>query len=316
MRSRLVPLLTVITALAAVVFAIPRIFAAPSRPPPAHATLPPALSSYLGVFEEGAPPSYEPLDGFAMAAGRRPNLVGYFSGWAQPFDTSFAELVSKHDGILFVQIDPTLASVAAIAAGSYDMYLRSYAASVRAYGKPVVIGFGHEMNGNWYAWSHVQPSVFVAAWKHIVTLFRKEGAENVTWIWTINAAGRPGIRPPVLWWPGDSYVTWVGIDGFYYRSSDTFRNIFAATIKEVRSFTARPVLLSETGVGPAAGQFGKILNLFNGMTKFRTLGLVWFDKKQHAGLYHQDWRIEDDQGALAAFRLGVKDQLSPATAPR
>jgi mannan endo-1,4-beta-mannosidase len=310
-----VVLLTVIIAIAALAFAIPRIFAGTSRPRPAHATLSPRLSSYLGVFEQGAPPAYEPLDGFARAAGRQPNLVGYFSGWAEPFDMSFAESVSKHHGILFVQIDPTLASIAAIAAGSYDVYLRSYAASVRAYGKPVVIGFGHEMNGSWYSWSRVQPSVFVAAWKHIVTFFRNQGAGNVTWLWTINAAGRPGIRSPVLWWPGDRYVTWVGIDGFYYRSSDTFRNIFAATIKEVRSFTARPVLLSETGVGPAAGQFGKILNLFSGMTNFRTLGLVWFDKEQHAGLYHQDWRIEDNQSALAAFRLGVKDQLNPATAP-
>jgi hypothetical protein len=48
--------------------------------------------------------------------------------------------VSDHDGILFVQIDLTLASISAIAAGNYDVYLRSYAASVRSYGKPVVIG--------------------------------------------------------------------------------------------------------------------------------------------------------------------------------
>ena len=84
---------------------------------------------------------------------------------------------------------PTYASVPAIAAGAYDGYLRSYADSVRDFGHPVVIGFGHEMNAPWYSWGygHVRPSTFVAAWRHIVTLFRGQGADNVTWLWTINA---------------------------------------------------------------------------------------------------------------------------------
>ena len=49
-------------------------------------------------------------------------------------------------------IDPTFASVKAIADGNYDDYLKSYAASVRKYGHAVVIGFGHEMNAPWYPW--------------------------------------------------------------------------------------------------------------------------------------------------------------------
>jgi hypothetical protein len=41
------------------------------------------------------------------------------------------------------------------------------------------------------------------------------------------------------------------------------------------------------------------------MHKYKTLGLVWFDKTQDQGIYHQDWRIEDSQSAVAALRLGV-----------
>ena len=73
----------------------------------------------------------------------------------------------------------------------------------------------------------------------------------------------------------------------------------------MRAFTSKPVLLSETAVGPRRGQFAKIQDLFHGMAKYKTLGLVWFDKTQHGGIYHQDWRIEDSQPATAAFRLGV-----------
>ena len=170
----------------------------------------------------------------------------------------------------------------------------------------MVIGFGHEMNASWYSWGyrHVPASTFVAAWRHIVTLFREQGADNVTWLWTINA-DRPGTGPIKSWWPGSSYVDWVGIDGYYVRPSDNFYTVFGATIAHVRVFTHKPVLLSETAVGPAAGQFSKIANLFAGMRQTQTIGLVWFDIEQHDGLYHQDWRIENSPAAQAAFRLGA-----------
>jgi hypothetical protein len=144
----------------------------------------------------------------------------------------------------------------------------------------------------------------VAAWRHIVTLFRGQGADNVTWLWTINA-GRSGAVPVASWWPGARYVTWVGIDGYYYRPSDTFNRVFGHTLNEVRTFTRKPVLLSETAVGPRAGQSVKIANLFRGMRHYKTLGLVWFDIAQHDGIYHQDWRIQDNLAAESAFRLGA-----------
>ena len=112
--------------------------------------------------------------------------------------------------------------------------------------------------------------------------------------------------------PARQYVNWVGIDGYYYRPSDTFSRVFGATIDQVREFTDKPVLLSETAVGPRAGQLAKITNLFAGMRQYNTLGLVWFDMAQHDGIYHQDWRIQDNPAAESAFRLGVRDELTPA----
>ena len=73
----------------------------------------------------------------------------------------------------------------------------------------------------------------------------------------------------------------------------------------MRAFTSKPVLLSETAVGPRAGQFLKITNLFEGMQQYGTLGLVWFDKDQDHGINQQDWRIEGNTTAQAAFRAGV-----------
>ena len=54
-------------------------------------------------------------------------------------------------------------------------------------------------------------------------------------------SGRSPVTGPIAsWWPGAQYVTWVGIDGYYFRSSDTFSSVFGRTIKQVRKFTASP----------------------------------------------------------------------------
>ena len=142
----------------------------------------------------------------------------YYSGWMERFQAGFAREAARHEAVPLVQIEPTGVSLAAIAAGHYDTYLRSYAAAVKAFGSRVILSFGHEMNGYWYSWGnrHTSPAAFVAAWRHVVTVFRQQGAGNVTWLWTVNVIdARAGIPSPARWWPGGSYVDMVGIDGYY-----------------------------------------------------------------------------------------------------
>jgi hypothetical protein len=45
-----------------------------------------------------------------------------------------------------------------------------------------------------------------------------------------------------------------------------------------------------------------IANLFAGAVANHIRTIVWFDEAQHDGLYHQDWHVEDDPAASAAFR--------------
>jgi mannan endo-1,4-beta-mannosidase len=138
-------------------------------------------------------------------------------------------------------------------------------------------------------------------------VFRQQGADDVTWLWTVNIIDPArGIPSPAAWWPGDSYVTWVGIDGYYLKPSWTFASLFGPTIKAVRALTLDPILISETGAGPAAGQPGKIADLFTGTRAYGLLGFVWFDAKGT-----QDWRLRDPT-ALAAYRQGAKTYRVPA----
>ncbi len=124
----------------------------------------------------------------------------YYSGWFVPFQTGFATMAAENGAVPLVQMNPTGVSIPSIAAGKYDGYLSAYAEAVRAYRHPVILSFGHEMNGTWYAWGYgkTSPAAFVAAWRHIVTLFRALEVRNVTWLWTVNIVNNTqhGRIPP------------------------------------------------------------------------------------------------------------------------
>ncbi len=270
---------------------------------PAHAI--------LGVFELGVPASFGPVQKFGRDVHHNPDLVVLFVGVGRRFPTAFAKTARSHGASLLIQINPGKIPLRTIASGAYDGWLRGYAHQVAMFGHPVVIGFAHEMNGYWYPWGYTQqpPAAFVAAWRHIVTVFRRQGADGAIWLWTLSHDSKH-TGPPRAYWPGSRYVDWVGIDGYYYHRSDTFGFVFGRKLRQVRKITNDPVLLSEVGIGQIAGKARKIPGLIAGITGNHLAGLVWFDLAQHDGIYRQDWRLEGHPAAIAAFRQGLDRLLA------
>ena len=308
-RRRMLPAGVAIVAAAAIVAGVSLYnktadHAAPVGPLPVH--LPTTPESYLGVYTNDSPASYRGVTAFTSATGARPDVVMYYSGWFVPFPTAFATTVASHGAVPLVQMNPSKISLAAIAAGRYDGYLSAYAEAVRAYHHPVIMSFGHEMNGSWYSWGygHTSPKTFVAAWRHVVTLFRVLGAGNVTWLWTVNVVNntRVGTIPsPARWWPGRSYVNWVGIDGYYLEPNWQFIPLFGPTIASVRTLTQDPILIAETGATPTAGQPAKIADLVAGVHLYNLLGFVYFDATNSE---HQAFGLSSP-AAAAAFGKGA-----------
>ena len=283
---------------------------------PVRIALPARPASYLGVFAKGVPDKYAALQSFATTSGVRPNIALYYSGWYEKFKSAFAIQVTDNGAVPFIQIDPTGINMSAIASGAFDSFVKSFATDVASYGasthQGVIIGFGHEMNGYWYLWGngHVRPALFVKAWRHIVTVFRQQGADDVTWLWTVNIIDPArGIPSPAAWWPGDSYVTWVGIDGYYLKPNWQFAPLFGPTIGAVRALTGDPILIAETGAVPEAGQPAKIADVFAGIHAYGLLGFVWFDSTDSTG---QEFGISSP-AAFAAFRKGASTFTRPGS---
>ena len=315
-RQRRRPLVTVgLAVLAAVAIAAGVVvYNDVSKPHGPLTSLPAAAGSYLGVYTKGLPASYAGISSFKASTGTTPDLVMYYSGWYVPFPTSFANTVASEGAAPLVQMDPDNISLSQIASGHYDGYLSAYAEAVRAYRHPVVLSFGHEMNGDWYSWGykHSTPAQFVAAWRHVVTLFRALGAGNVTWPWTVNVINdtQNGTIPrPNAWWPGSSYVNWVGLDGYYLKPNWQFAPLFGPTIGDLRSFTDDPILIAETGAEPATGQSAKVADLFAGVKAYGLLGFVYFDTTNSIG---QPFGLSSS-AAIAAYRKGASSYHRPGS---
>lgn len=132
----------------------------------------------------------------------------------------------------------TPTTVSEIANGAeHDPYLRHMATEafeiLSAKNRRLIIRLGHEMNIDHFPWGAgptwennpditIKQADFIAAWRKIHGLFAAAGAnEYVEWCWCPNMQGPvlPGATDFADWYPGDTYVDWLGLDGYNWGAS-------------------------------------------------------------------------------------------------
>jgi hypothetical protein len=112
-----------------------------------------------------------------------------------------------------------------IASGIDDAYILTTASECKTFGYPIYMRLGAEMDicqgdsPTDRTWATSAPD-FVAAWKHVVDIYRAQGVTNVLWVWNPNCQSS-GFYDQDAYYPGDNYVDWVGIDMYqFYDTAD------------------------------------------------------------------------------------------------
>jgi mannan endo-1,4-beta-mannosidase len=243
---------------------------------------------------------------FRRSTGAHLRVVEVYNPFPGPFQSAQAQQIESVHALPLIQLNPRRISMALLASGAYDSDIRSYARQVRAFGCHVVLSFGHEMNGWWYPWGlpYTTPKVFKAAYRHFHNVFAAEGARNVLWSWDPThqyAQFRPGkvAYPASMWYPGNRYVDWIGIDGYVGAGQD-FNAVFRYQLRDIRRLTSKPIYLAETGVGDSAREVRQIANLFAGIWHWHLAGLVWFDLNRK-----NSWSLDGKPTKDAAFRRAI-----------
>jgi len=277
-----------------------------SRPPthpvstPLPSALPTAAAPYVGFSVPGFPPNPDHLVTLENATGVQATAVSLYMSLGKKLDFAVVSSLRSSGVLPVVEIDSDTIPLRNIATGAEDTVLRYYARQIASVHGTVAIDFDHEFNGPWFGWgfNHEPAATFVAAWRHVVTIFRQNGATNVAWLWNPNVSGSSttAIRP---WYPGNSWVTMMGLDGYFYTPKATFSTVFGPTLTQIDAFTHRPILIVETGANPSASRPAQIRDLFEGARKAGIVGIIWFDYHKYVG---HNWFIDNDPAALAAFR--------------
>jgi len=164
----------------------------------------------------------------------------------EPWLTDFSS--EKIAGIRSVE-DRDKGGLIDVANGVYDSYLKEWAANAKRFKHSFFLRFGHEMNDPYrYPWGpqNNQPADYVAAWKHVHDLFKKNGVTNVIWIWSPH----PAYGQFQEFYPGNDYVDYVGIGTLNYGTVATwskwwsFEEIFGKYYPELSGF-GKPMMLTE-----------------------------------------------------------------------
>jgi hypothetical protein len=311
-RTKLVPLATLVACLSL-------LFAA-AAPATASAEAP----RQLGVYLPGGGGSASTLDEYASMVGRRPDIFLVFRNMGGPllYSSEISNLRARGETPM-VTLEPYLSSGVAslpdIAAGKYDSYFRKEADAVRGLGMTVMIRFAHEMNLLSSDWGPNKAgntgSAYADAWRHIVTVFREEGASNVKWVWAPNVDY--GGRPFNQFFPGDDYVDYVGLDGYNWGTSGGesfagFSKIFASSYATITALSSKPLIVTETAASEVGGSKAAwIEETFLETipaTMPRISAVIWFNENKE-----RDWRVNSSQASLDAYRKVVASTLYGGT---
>lgn len=313
---------------------------------------PPVGKVYLGVYPGGMTGDENDItlngvEQFERLAGSRVAWVYFSQNWFQgrEFPMTTATWIRAHGAVPFIRLqmrstdEPDQAETAftlqAIIHGTFDADLRAWAQAAHAFGTALLVEYGTECNGQWFPWNGAWngggetlgfgdsaladgPERFCAAYRHIVTLMRAEGADNIAWVFHVN----DGDDPDVAWnrfehyYPGDDVVDWIGVScygpqtPFDSYDGQTFRQRMDAVYPRLAALSGtKPLAVLEFGC--TAGSPGINPTVWTPAALRDLLGRRW---PRIAGVSYWNERWQNDDNPAHDSILRLQDIPTLATA--
>ncbi len=240
--------------------------------------------------------------------GRRLDIVHWFTNWENPYYPELVLVASQGGRIPMISWQPHRQSVADIAAGLYDEYIREWARGAATAPGLVYVRPFPEMNGSWAPWNG-STDTFKAAWRRVVSIFDGEGASNVRWVFSPNVADEPRTEANRMenYYPGHDYVDVLALDGYNWGTARpyigwrTFTEVFQDAYGRITALGDQPVWIAEVASGHKGGDKAAWVQEMFATTGFERIeAIVWFDQDKE-----EDWRIASHVSVVQAFRTAL-----------
>ncbi|MBS1492276.1 MAG: hypothetical protein JST55_02125 [Bacteroidetes bacterium] len=295
--------------------------------------LPPSTGIYHGTMAgwgiNGDSVNAERVKNFTRTAGKDVAVVYFGQNWFDgiKFPAAQAQQIYSTGAIPFISLLPrssyrqyrmdSVFSMLEIVEGDFDKELTQWAIDARNSGIPMMLDFAPEMNGNWFPWSgqynfydgnvKTAGKLYKDTYRHIVDIFRKAGATNITWAFHPN--GGSSIQEEwnnmKRYYPGDDYVDWIGVSIYgSQRIGDRWLEIidnFDEIYDDMAHISAKkPLAIFEFGVTEDKDKGDKsqwIKDVFDFVTdkKYNRIKLISY--------WNQNFPIYDKQGRIINYSL-------------
>lgn len=244
---------------------------------------------YHGAFTDNGPlentVTVESIEKFESLVGKKVAWVYFSDHWLEgkvTYPAASIDAIKKTGSIPYIRMSPwsdlgqnkadPIISMQKIIDGQFDEDLKKWAQYARDSGTPIMIEFGPEANGKWFPWNGTWnggskkngygdpnwpdgPERYRDAYRHVVDLFKKEGAENITWILHIDTSQDPNVEwnDPKYYYPGDNYIDWIGLTVYGRQLPeydwDEFVPKINGYLKKVNAVSkTKPLMISEYAV--------------------------------------------------------------------
>jgi len=234
--------------------------------------------------------------------GKRPGILSFFADFLDPVPTTDLQAIEATGSIPEIDWGGNGSCpsdyISGIVSGQDDQQIMQYADGLKSFGHPVFLRWYWEMNLTDDQTKNCLGSAgaagYIAAWKHIYTLFHQAGATNVAFVWC--PGGPLAVASMDPFFPGADYVDWIGVDGFLTgNNASSFAGLYMHWYTAYVKY-GKPLIVAETGASP-----NDQAEFLNGIgqtvpTQFPNLkAIVYFDSKGPQG----EWELT--QAGLSAF---------------
>jgi mannan endo-1,4-beta-mannosidase len=209
----------------------------------------PGTGAYVGAWVNPSPghSEFSQLPVFVASVGKTPAILSLYTSWTTPAPIGHMQRIVDEGSIPLISWGCT--STAAVNAGSDDQLITAYATRLRSFAHPVLLRWFWEMNlsvpKDVNCIGSGGPAGFVSAWIRIWDIFHQVGATNVSFVWNPGVTG--GLTRMAPFFPGASYVDWIGADGYDRNSpgTDAFSQVFGPWYAAYAGY-GKPMMIGET----------------------------------------------------------------------
>ena len=273
---------------------------------------------YIGAYIEQDPIVAGDIALFERLVGKEHSSYMRYLGYGEPFPTDWVAKVHNHGALPHIAWEPNngLDEV------RNDVYLHRWAQAAAEAKKPILLRFASEMNGTWMIYSG-NPDEYIRKWRLVYTTIKSQ-APNVIMVWCPFATPRRTIP---LYYPGDDYVDWVGVNIYavLYHDGDISQPSQRDLVDDLRYVYSlygarKPIAICEYGATHyciASQQLSSSFAAASIEQVYQAIreqfpGVVfinWFSVDAASdGLAHNDYAVTTDNLVLSSYRQAIDEQ--------